>query len=106
MGARRGRGIELLVDPVRRRIMAMLIARAMRSSEIAAGIGRSRSTATYHLRLMSKARLLRRTWSRVDYRGRVYYVDPKKLPAIAIWLAGVELPGSRRPNSGTDDLEP
>jgi DNA-binding transcriptional ArsR family regulator len=106
MPARRGRGIELLVDPVRRRIIAMLIARAMRSSEIALEIGRSRATATYHLRLMSRAGLLRRTWSRVDYRGRVYYVNPRMLPTIAVWLAGVDLPASKRPHHMTDDLEP
>ena len=84
----------------------MLIARAMRSSEIAREIGRSRATATYHLRLLSGAGLLRRTWSRVDYRGRVYYVNPKMLPAIAIWLAGVDLPGSKRAHPMTDDVEP
>jgi predicted transcriptional regulator len=106
MGARRGRGIELLVDPVRRRIMAMLVSRAMRSSEVADQIGRSRATATYHLRLMSRAGLLRRTWSRVDYRGRVYYVNPRMLPTITVWLAGVDLPSTRRAHAMTDDLEP
>ncbi len=40
MPARRGRGIELLVDPNRRRIMSMLAVRGMRSSAIAAAIGR------------------------------------------------------------------
>jgi predicted transcriptional regulator len=106
MGARRGNGIELLVDPIRRRIMAMLVARAMRSSEVAAEIGRSPATATYHLRLMSRAGLLRRTRSRVDYRGRVYFVNPKMLPTIAVWLAGVELPSTKRAHWMTDDLEP
>jgi DNA-binding transcriptional ArsR family regulator len=106
MPARRGRGIALLVDPVRRRIMAMLIARAMRSGEIAQEIGRSRATATYHLRLMSRAGLLRRTWSRVDYRGRVYFVNPRMLPTIAVWLAGVDLPSTKRARDFTDDLEP
>jgi DNA-binding IclR family transcriptional regulator len=86
--------------------MAMLIARAMRSSEVAEQIGRSRATATYHLRLMSRSGLLRRTWSRVDYRGRVYFVNPRMLPTIAVWLAGVELPSTKRAGHLTDDLEP
>ncbi len=78
----------------------------MRSSEIAEQIGRSRATTSYHLRLMSRTGLLRRTWSRVDYRGRVYFVNPRMLPAIAVWLAGVELPSTKRANPMTDDLEP
>ena len=106
MPARRGRGVELLVDPNRRRIMAMLLMRAMRSSEIARELGRSRATASYHLRLMNRAGLIRRTWSRVDYRGRVYFVNPRMLQTIAFWLAGVELPGSRRAYPATDDMEP
>lgn len=106
MGARRGEGIELLVDPVRRRIMAMLVARAMRSSEVAHAIGRSRATATYHLRLMGRAGLLRRTWSRGDHRGRVYFVNPRMLPTIAVWLAGVDLPSTKRAHWMVDDLEP
>jgi hypothetical protein len=36
----------------------------------------------------------------------VYFVNPRMLPAIAVWLAGVELPGSKRPHPSTDDLEP
>jgi DNA-binding transcriptional ArsR family regulator len=106
MGARRGEGIELLVDPIRRQILGMLIARAMRSSEVATEIRRSRATATYHLRLLSRAGLLRRTWSRVDYRGRVYFVNPRMLPTIAVWLIGVELPSTKRAHAMTDDLEP
>jgi len=86
--------------------MGMLVARAMRSSEIANEIGRSRATATYHLRLLSRAGLLRRTWSRVDYRGRVYYVNPRMLPTISVWLIGVELPSTKRAHWMTDDLEP
>jgi DNA-binding transcriptional ArsR family regulator len=106
MPARRGRGIELLVDPIRRQIIAMLINRAMRSSEIAREIGRTRATTSYHLRLMNRAGLIPRTWSRIDHRGRVYFVDPGMLRAIAFWLAGVELPSSKRPHPSTDDLDP
>jgi DNA-binding IclR family transcriptional regulator len=84
----------------------MLTARAMRSSEIAENIGRSRATTSYHLRLMTREGLLRRTWSRVDYRGRVYFVNPRMLPAIAVWLAGVDLPSTKRATHEADDLEP
>jgi DNA-binding transcriptional ArsR family regulator len=94
MPARRGRGIELLVDPIRRQIIAMLATRAMRSGEIALAVSRSRPTTTYHLRLMQRAGLIVRTWSRVDYRGRTYFVNPAMLRPITAWLAGVELPGS------------
>jgi predicted transcriptional regulator len=93
MPARRGRGIELLVDPNRRRIMAMLAMRAMRSSAIAAAIGRSRPATTHHLRLMRQAGLIRSTWSRLDYRGRVYVVNARMLGPITAWLAAIELPG-------------
>ena len=66
----------------------------MRSGEIALAVGRSRPTTTYHLRLMQRAGLVVRTWSRVDYRGRTYFVNPAMLRPITAWLAGVDLPGS------------
>lgn len=94
MPARRGRGIELLVDPTRRRIVSLLAQHAMRSGEIARAIGRSRPTASYHLRLLQRAGLIIRTWSRVDYRGRTYFVNPAMLRPITAWLTGVELPRS------------
>jgi DNA-binding transcriptional ArsR family regulator len=96
MPARRGRGIELLVDPNRRRIISMLATRAMRSSDIAVAIGRSRPATTHHLRLMQQAGLIWSTWSRLDYRGRVYVVNARMLRQITAWLAGVELPGLPR----------
>src|SRR5215212_7244655 len=94
MPARRGRGIELLVDPNRRRIVSLLAKQAMRSGEIARAIDRSRPTTTYHLRLPQRAGLIVRTWSRVDYRGRTYFVNPAMLRPIAAWLTAVDLPGS------------
>jgi len=96
MPARRGRGIELLVDPNRRRIISILAVRAMRSSEIAAAIGRSRPATSHHLRLMREAGLIRSTWSRLDYRRRLYMVNGRMLGPITAWLAGVELPGLPR----------
>jgi DNA-binding transcriptional ArsR family regulator len=99
--ARRGRGIELLVDPNRRRIMSMLAVRGMRSSAIATAIGRSRPATTHHLRLMREAGLIRSTWSRLDDRGRVYVVNARMLGPITAWLAGVELP--ELPRSQVDE---
>jgi DNA-binding transcriptional ArsR family regulator len=96
MPARRGEGIELLVDPNRRKIVAMLSVRAMRSSAIATAIGRSRPATSHHLRLLREAGLIRSTWSRVDYRGRVYLINPSMLGPITAWLIGVELPRSKR----------
>lgn len=74
----------------------MLARRAMRSSEIATAIGRSRPATSHHLRLMRQAGLIWSTWSRIDYRGRVYVVNARMLGPITAWLAGVELPGLPR----------
>jgi DNA-binding transcriptional ArsR family regulator len=106
MPARRGRGIELLVDPTRRQIISLLAKHAMRSGEIASAIDRSRPTATYHLRLLQRAGLIVRTWSRVDYRGRTYFVNPAMLRPITAWLAGVDLPGSPSWRPPPNDVPP
>ena len=74
----------------------MLAKRAMRSSDIAEAIGRSRPATTHHLRLMREAGLIWSTWSRIDYRGRVYVVNGRMLGPITAWLAGVEMPGLPR----------
>jgi DNA-binding transcriptional ArsR family regulator len=85
--------------------MSMLATRAMRSSDIAVAIGRSRPATSHHLRLMRQAGLIWSTWARFDGRGRLYVVNGRMLRQITAWLAGVELPGL--PRSQVDDsVEP
>ena len=84
----------------------MLAKHAMRSGEIARAIDRSRATATYHLRLLQRAGLIIRTWSRVDYRGRTYFINPAMLRPITAWLADVELPRSPEWTPPPKDMPP
>jgi DNA-binding transcriptional ArsR family regulator len=91
MPSRNGTGIELLADPTRRRIVALLALGHCKSSKVAAEIGLSRPATSRQLRLLRQAGLItaRRGW--VDGRLVVYYIDPKRLGQIAAWLAGTEV---------------
>jgi DNA-binding transcriptional ArsR family regulator len=88
-------GIELLADPARRRIVALVANGTRRPAAIADAIGLSRPATSHHLRLLVRAGLLRWTFARFDRRGRLYVIEPTLHAAIIAWLAGVEL--DRRP---------
>ena len=86
-----GSGIELLADPTRRRIIALLAVRALRPSTIAAEIGLSRPAVSRQLRLLREAGLIERTPSFVDRRALVYRIPHSQLGPITAWLAGTSV---------------
>lgn len=91
MPARNGEGIELLADPTRRRIVALIAGRARRPADIAAALEISRPAVSRQLRLLVLAGLLRWRWSLLDRRSRDYFIDPVMEAPILAWLAGVDL---------------
>lgn len=91
MPRRQAVGIELLADPTRRRIIALVALRVRHPAEIADSIGLSRPATSRQLRLLTEAGLLRWTWSSLDRRSRFYAIDPGMREPIIAWLAGVDL---------------
>jgi DNA-binding transcriptional ArsR family regulator len=94
-------GIELLADPTRRRIVALIAGRLRHPADTAEALDLSRPATSRQLGLLTEAGLLRWTWSLIDRRSRVYVIDPAIQEAIIAWLAGVDLRNVRpafRPN--------
>lgn len=91
MPRRAAEGIELLADPTRRRIVALVAGRVRHPSDIASALGISRPAISRQLRLLTQAGILRWRWSNIDLRSRVYVVDPAMEAPIIAWLAGVDL---------------
>ena len=91
MPRRSTEGIELLADPTRRRIVALIADRLCHPADIAAALDLSRPAISRQLRLLTAAGLLRWRWSRLDLRSREYFIDPAMQPAVIAWLAGVDL---------------
>ena len=91
MARRNGSGIELLADPTRRRIVALLALHPARSSQIASEIGLSRPATSRQLGLLVDAGLV--TFKRFvpDRRGVLYALEPNATGPILAWLAGVEI---------------
>ena len=88
MPKRNGHGIELLADPTRRRIIAVLAIRPRRPSAIAKEIGLSRPATSRQLRLLREAGLIRAQRSLIDGRSYRYSIEPRVHGAITAWLAG------------------
>ena len=88
MPHRRGPGIELLADPTRRRIIALLAIRALRPSTIATELGLSRPATTRQLHLLRDAGLIGSAQSLVDRRALLYSIQPRQHGPITAWLAG------------------
>jgi DNA-binding transcriptional ArsR family regulator len=91
MPRRNGEGIELLADPTRRRIVALLALNFGRPSKIAAEIGLSRPATSRQLMLLHQAGLVARRKGYADRRQALYYIEPRKLGQITAWLAGTEV---------------
>jgi hypothetical protein len=118
MPRRAAYGIELLADPTRRRIIALIALRVRTPAAIAGDLGLSRPATSRQLRLLTEAGLIRWTWSRLDRRSRYYVIDPGMHGPITAWLAGVEVGraaawfspyGSTpvgRPRAGASDSSP
>jgi DNA-binding transcriptional ArsR family regulator len=108
MPKRNGQGIELLADPTRRAIVALLALgaanpRVGQPSKIAKEIGRSRPATSRQLRLLRKAGLISVRKHFVDGRRVVYYIDPRRHGQITAWLAGTEV-GRAFPPTPRDEL--
>jgi DNA-binding transcriptional ArsR family regulator len=97
MPARNGEGIELLADPTRRRIIALIAGRVRRPTDMAAALGISQAAVSRQLRLLLLAGLIRWRWSLLDRRSRDYFIDPVMEAPILAWLAGVDLRHARAP---------
>lgn len=97
MPARNGEGIELLADPTRRRIIALIAARVRRPTDMAAALEISQPAVSRQLRLLLLAGLIRWRWSLLDRRSRDYFIDPSMQAPILAWLAGVDLRHARAP---------
>ena len=91
MPRRMAEGIELLADPTRRRIVALIAGRVWHPADIAAAIGLSRPAVSRQLGLLSSAGLVRWRWSQIDRRSRDYFIDPGMHEPMIAWLAGVDL---------------
>lgn len=91
MPHRSGSGIELLADPTRRRIIALLAVRALRPSTIATELGLSRPATTRQLHILQDADLIRSTPSFVDRRALLYSIQPRQHGQITAWLAGTDV---------------
>jgi DNA-binding transcriptional ArsR family regulator len=92
---RKAQGIELLADPTRRRIVALVARRVRHPSDIADALGLSRPATSRQLRLLTEARLLRWDRSMFDGRSRAYRLDPLTQESITAWLAGVDMRTAR-----------
>jgi DNA-binding transcriptional ArsR family regulator len=86
MPKRRGQGIELLADPLRRQIIAMLALRVRRPRQIAAELGLSAPTISYHLRLLREAGLIEPVRSEIDNRVIDYSIASGAAGRILAWL--------------------
>ena len=95
MPKRAAEGIELLADPTRRRIVALIAGRVWHPADIADAVGLSRPAVSRQLRLLAGAGLLTCRWSGIDGRRRDYAIDPAMQEPIIAWLAGVDLRGVR-----------
>jgi DNA-binding transcriptional ArsR family regulator len=93
MPRRNGPGIELLADPTRRRIIAVLAIHARRPFQIAAAIGLSRPATSRQLHLLMEAGLIRMAPSPIDGRGVLFGLDPATHGAVTAWLAGTGFGG-------------
>jgi DNA-binding transcriptional ArsR family regulator len=88
-------GIELLADPTRRQIVALIAQDVRRPADIAQALGFSRPAISRQLRLLVEAGLLRWRWSTIDRRSRIDVIDPAMQLPILAWLGGVDLRSAR-----------
>jgi DNA-binding transcriptional ArsR family regulator len=88
MPHRNGPAIELLADPTRRRIIALLAIRALRPSTAATELGLSRPARTHRLHLLRDAGLISATPSLIDRRAVLYRIASRQHGPMTAWLAG------------------
>jgi len=91
MPKRNGHGIELLADPTRRRIIAILAIGPRRPSSLAEELGLSRPAVSRQLTLLRDATLVGTSRSLVDGRVVLYRLEPRQQGPITAWLAGTSV---------------
>ena len=106
MPKRNGQGIELLADPTRRAIIALLALGECQPSKVAREIGRSRPATSRQLRLLQRAGLVAARHHYVDGRKVVYFIEPRRLGQITAWLAGTEVGRAFPPSPRQDAADP
>lgn len=72
-----------LSDPTRRAVFERLAAKPRPVGALAKGLPVSRPAVSQHLKVLKAAGLVT---DRAEGTRRVYYIDPKGLAAIRIWL--------------------
>jgi DNA-binding Lrp family transcriptional regulator len=97
--ARNGVGVELLADPTRRAIVAILALSPRRPSSLARDLGLSRPAVSRQLRILEEAGFV--TWAEMDRdrRGVPSFLHPVGQRRVLAWLAGTEIV---RPTDGDD----
>ncbi|MEO6350230.1 MAG: metalloregulator ArsR/SmtB family transcription factor [Candidatus Limnocylindrales bacterium] len=91
MPKRNGHGIDLLADPTRRGIVALIALGIGQPAKIAKEIGRSRPATSRQVRILFEAGLVSVRRGYADGRRVVYFIDPRRLGQITAWLAGTEV---------------
>ncbi|HEU4572065.1 MAG TPA: metalloregulator ArsR/SmtB family transcription factor [Candidatus Limnocylindrales bacterium] len=91
MPKRNGKGIELLADPVRRRMIGMIAAGVTRPSRIALELDLSAATVSYHLQLLRDAGLVIPSRSEIDGRVIDYRLAHGASARILAWLLLAEV---------------
>lgn len=91
MPKRNGPGIELLADPTRRRIIALLAVSPRRPSTLSRDLGLSRPAVTRQLKLLCSAGLVDVSRSLADGRVRLYRIESRSHGPITAWLAGTNV---------------
>src|SRR3954454_13045458 len=111
MPKRNGIGIDLLADPTRRSIVALLALGTGKPalgqpSNIAKEIGRSRPATSRQLRLLHEAGLISVRRHYVDGRRVVYFIEPRRMGQILAWLAGTEVGRAFPPTPRRELVDP
>jgi len=75
---------QAIADPTRRAIIALIVVQAMTPNALAEKFDSSRQAVSKHIRVLDECGLL--TTKQIG-RERYYQVHPKKLKAIADWIA-------------------
>jgi len=77
----------VLANPVRRRILELLLKRPLAASALAEEFAQHRPAVSEHLQVLRKARLVR--CERLG-RERRYFLEPARLAPVQAWLAPFE----------------
>jgi DNA-binding transcriptional ArsR family regulator len=79
-----------LMDPTRRRILALLGQKPQRSSAMAKALSTSRPAMSRHLKVLRQAGLVEEESPEEDARVRMYQLRPGALSELRSWLDEVE----------------